>query len=91
MRKLLLVLAILVLIAIFLVYQGYIEAPRRSPSGGVEVKVNPPEVGTATVEVPMLRPKSSPPAGNTAAPAPAPAPAPQPAQPAPQPAPAPAP
>lgn len=75
MRKLLLLLAVLVLIAIFLVYQGYIEAPRRTASGEVEVKVNPPEVGTTTVEVPTIRPKSAPP-GNTAAPAAQPAPAP---------------
>ena len=71
MRKLLLVLAVLVLIAIFLVYQGYIEAPRRSPSGGVEVKVNPPEVGTTTVEVPTIRPATGAQPANGAAPAPA--------------------
>ncbi len=76
MRKILLLLAILVLIAIFLVYQGYIEAPRRTPTGEVEVKVNPPEVGTTTVEVPTIRPRTGAQPGNTAAPAPAPAPAP---------------
>lgn len=73
MRKILLVLAILVLIAIFLVYQGYIEAPRRSQSGEIEVKVNPPEVGTTTVEVPTIRPSTGP-QGNAAAPAPPPPP-----------------
>ncbi len=79
MRKILLVLAILVLIAIFLVYQGYIEAPRRSQDGQIEVKVNPPEVGTTTVQVPTIRPATGGQAGNTAAPAPAQAPAQQPA------------
>jgi hypothetical protein len=74
MRKILLVLALLVLIAIFLVYQGYIEAPRRSESGQIEVKVNPPEVGTTTVQVPTLRPSAGGQQGNAAAPAPQPAP-----------------
>ena len=72
LRKLLLLLALVVLVAIALVWQGYIEVPGRAEDGKYEVKVNPPEVGTTTVEVPVVRPSRNEQQG---APAPAPAPA----------------
>ncbi len=69
LRKLLLLLALIVIVAIVLVWQGYVEVPGRADNGKYEVKVNPPEVGTTTVEVPVVRPSRG--DSNQAAPAPA--------------------
>lgn len=69
LRKLLLLLALVVVIAIVLVWQGYVEVPGRAEDGKYPVRVNPPEVGTTTVEVPVVRPARG--DSNQAAPAPA--------------------
>ena len=67
LRKLLLLLALVVIVAILLVWQGYVEVPGRAENGKYPVRVNPPEVGTTKVEVPVVRPSRG--DSNEAAPA----------------------
>lgn len=78
LRALLMIILLVVVVGLILVWTGFIELSRNpAPQQGAdyEVQVNPPEVGTTNIQVPVIRPADDA-AVNGAAPAPAPGPAP---------------